>query len=183
MRSHRTPVRPPHAHESTHLPSVLHEIGGGRDGLREVGDEHRGEETDADRKPGRDLDPEDRGLRNAIHHGADHDPHRPSAAETSIDDGVSDEQDRSADQHPDRELEAVECLCFRHEVEGDRFDKCTRSEASQYPDELRWEVDPVHEEPAQQQSGLRQRPQRDRLQHQRFLLSDVVPRVSHSPTA
>src|SRR3546814_11453335 len=55
-------------------------------------------------------------------------------------------------------------------VEGDRFDQCACAEAREYPDELRGEVDPVHQEPAQQQGGLRQRPERDRFQHRRCLL-------------
>jgi hypothetical protein len=102
------------------------------------------------------------------HHRADHDAHRTSTtllAETSVDDAVTDEEDRSADQHPDSELEAAEVLRFGNEVEGDRFDQCTRAEAGEHPDELRWEVDPVHQEPTQEQRGLCQCAERDRLQH------------------
>ena len=133
---------------------------------------------DGDRVAGRDLYPEDRGLGDAVDHRADHDAHRSTTTlvpETSLDDAITDEEDRSADQHPDSELEAIEVLRFSDEVEGDRFDQRARAEAGEYPDELRWKIDPVHQEPAQQQRGLRQRPERDRLQHRRCLLSDVRP--------
>ena len=147
--------------------------------LGDVRDEHRAEEADADREARCDLDAEDDRFGHAVDDGADDDAHRSSrslAAVAPLDEVVTAEKHRDAYQHPDRHLPGRELLGFGDEVERDRGDQGARSEAGEDPHELARNRDPANEEAGEQERGLRQCSECERVEHARPLGAEQAAR-------
>ena len=174
---------PEHPHAAC-APARGGQICGRGDALRDVRDEDREHEAEADRQARADLDPEDDRFGHAVDDRADDDSHRPAnpcLAEATLDRTVGDEEDGHADEHPERELPPVEhVLGLDHEVEGDRRDQRAGAEAGQGADDTGGNVDPAGEETGEKQRGCAEQSQAERLEHAAILRLDCDTRITLS---
>jgi hypothetical protein len=70
----------PHRDQATRVPARAGQVRGRRQRLRDVGHPDRGQEGDTQGLAGRNLNPEDHRLRDAVHDRSDHDPQRTGAS-------------------------------------------------------------------------------------------------------